>query len=131
MDGATCHALDVLHPVFEDRILSRRVDFGWPLRSSDFITCQYYLWGAVKDKCFTTNAPETIDALKKIKSLKSKKKKNNNFSAFKPSYSSKNYPLFGILKTKICHTNICVINCWSAGITDIEVYFLSFNLLTS
>ena len=44
-DGATCHTvkatLEVLRPVFEDRISSLRADVVW--RSLD-----YYLWGAVK-----------------------------------------------------------------------------------
>ena len=38
-DGATCHtaetALDVLRPVFEDPIISRRAEIVWPLRSYD------------------------------------------------------------------------------------------------
>ena len=55
--GATYHTaeatLDVLRPVFEDRIISRRADVVW----------YYYLWGAVKDKCYANNT-ETIDALK-------------------------------------------------------------------
>ena len=38
-DGATCHTveatLDILRPVFEDRIISRRADVVWPTRSSD------------------------------------------------------------------------------------------------
>ena len=38
-DGATYHTaeatLDVLRPVFEDRIISRRPDVVWPLRSCD------------------------------------------------------------------------------------------------
>ena len=38
-DGATCHtaeaALDVLRPVFKDRIISRRADVVWPPRSCD------------------------------------------------------------------------------------------------
>lgn len=59
-DGATCHTaeatLDVLRPVFEDRIISRRADVVWPPRSCD-------LWGALKDKCYA-DKPETIDALK-------------------------------------------------------------------
>ena len=42
--------------VFEDRIISRRVDIVWPPRSCDLTLLDYYLWGAVK--------PETIDALK-------------------------------------------------------------------
>ena len=41
-DGATCHtgeaALDVLRPVFEDRIISRSADFVWPPRSCDLTT---------------------------------------------------------------------------------------------
>ena len=62
-DGATCHTADVLHPVFEDRIISRRADGIWPARSCDLTLLNYYLWDAVKDKCFA-DKPETIDALK-------------------------------------------------------------------
>lgn len=66
-DGATCHTaeatLDVLRPVFEDRIISRRADVVWPPRSCDLTPLDYYLWGAVKDKCYA-DKPETIDALK-------------------------------------------------------------------
>ena len=61
-NGSTCHTaeatLDVLRPVFEDRIISHRADVVWPPRSCDLTTLNYYLWGAVKDK------PKTIDALK-------------------------------------------------------------------
>ena len=36
-DGATCHTaeatLDVLRPIFEDRIISRKVDIVWPPRT--------------------------------------------------------------------------------------------------
>ena len=56
--GATCHTaeatIDVLRPVFEDRIISRR---------TDIVSLDYYLWGSVKDKCYD-DKPETIDALK-------------------------------------------------------------------
>ena len=66
-DGATCHmaeaTLDVLRPVFEDRIISRRADDVWPPRSCDLTPLDYYLFGAVKDKCYG-DKPETIDALK-------------------------------------------------------------------
>ena len=55
-DGATCHTaeakLDVLHPVFEDRIISRRADVVWPPRSCDLTPLDYQLWGAVKYKCY-------------------------------------------------------------------------------
>ena len=49
---------DVLRPDFEDRIICRTAD-----RSCDFTPLNYYLWGAVKDKCYT-DKPETINALK-------------------------------------------------------------------
>ena len=66
-DGATCHTaeaiLDVLRPVFKDRIISRKADVVWPFWSCDLTPLAYYLWGAVKDKCYG-DKPETIDALK-------------------------------------------------------------------
>ena len=46
-DGATCYTakaiLNVLRPVFEDRIISRRVDWVWPPRSCDLTPLDYYL----------------------------------------------------------------------------------------
>ena len=66
-DGATCHSakatLDVLRPVFEDCITSRRADVIWSPRSCDLTPLDYYLWGAVKEKCYA-DKPETNDALK-------------------------------------------------------------------
>ena len=66
-DGATCHTaeatLDVLCPVFKDRIISRRADVVWPPWSCNLTPLDYYLWVAVKDKRYT-DKPETIDALK-------------------------------------------------------------------
>ena len=68
-DGATCHTakatLDVLRPVFEDRIISRRAHVVWPLRSCNLPPFDYYLWGTVKDKCFA-DKPEKMDALREI-----------------------------------------------------------------
>ena len=59
-DGATCHSaeatLDVLRP-------RRRANVSWPPRSCGLTPLDYYLWGAVKDKCYAEK-PETIDALK-------------------------------------------------------------------
>ena len=64
---ASCYTaeatLDVLCPVFEHRIISRRADVVWPPRSWDLTLLDYYLWGAVKDKCYA-DKPEGIDALK-------------------------------------------------------------------
>ena len=62
-----CHTaeatLDILRPVFEDHIISRRADVVWPPQSCDLTPLDYYLWGAVKDKCYA-DKPKTIDVLK-------------------------------------------------------------------
>ena len=44
-------------------IISRNSDVNWPHRSCDLNPLDYFLWGAVKDKCYA-NHPETIEALK-------------------------------------------------------------------
>ena len=66
-DGTNCGTaeatLDVLRSVFKDRIISCRADVDWPPRSCNLTPLDYYLWGAVKDKCYT-DKPEIIDALK-------------------------------------------------------------------
>ena len=66
-EGAMCHTaeatLDVLRPVFENRIISHRADVVWPLWSCDLTPLDYYLWGAVKDKYYA-DKPKTINALK-------------------------------------------------------------------
>ena len=45
-DGATCHTaeatLDVLCPVFADRIISCRADVVWPPRRCDLTLLDYY-----------------------------------------------------------------------------------------
>ena len=47
-NGAKCHTaeatLDVLRPVFEDRIVSRIADVVWPPRSCDLTPLVYYFW---------------------------------------------------------------------------------------
>ena len=62
-----CHTaeatLDVLLPVFEDRIISRSADIIWPPWSCDLAPLDYYLLVAAKDKCYA-DKPKTIDALK-------------------------------------------------------------------
>ena len=63
----TCHTaeatLNVLRPIFENRIISRRTNVIWPPRSCDLTPLDYYLRGTVKEKCYA-DKPETIDALK-------------------------------------------------------------------
>ena len=62
-----CHTaeatLDVLHPVFGDCIICRRALVVWPPGSCDLTPLGYYLWGAVKNKCYA-DKPEPIAALK-------------------------------------------------------------------
>ena len=55
--------LDVLRIVFEDCIISRRANVVWPPWSCDLTPLDYYLWDAVKNKCYA-DKPETIDGLK-------------------------------------------------------------------
>ena len=66
-DGATCHTanvtVDLLLTVLENRIISPNSDVNWPPRSYDLTPLDYFLWGAVEDKCYT-NHPEMIEALK-------------------------------------------------------------------
>ena len=66
-DDAICHTaettLDVLRPVYEDRIISRRADVVWPPQNCHVTALNYYLWGVIKDKCYA-DKPKTIDALK-------------------------------------------------------------------
>ena len=66
-NGAMWHTaeatLDVLCPVFEERIISRRADVVWPPRTCDLTSLDCYLQVSVKDKCYAAK-PETIDALK-------------------------------------------------------------------
>ena len=55
--------LNVLCPVFEDRIISLIADVVCLSRSFDLTPLDYYLWGVAKDKCYE-GKPEIIDALK-------------------------------------------------------------------
>ena len=68
-DGAKCHTaeatLDILSPIFEDRIISRKAEVVWLPISCDLTPLEYYLWDAVKDKCYA-DKPETTDALNYI-----------------------------------------------------------------
>ena len=58
---ATRTTLDVLLLVFKDRISSRRADVVGAPRCYDLTPLGYYLWGAVKNKCYA-NKPKTIYA---------------------------------------------------------------------
>ena len=66
-DGATWHTanvkIDLLRTVFENRMNSWNTDVNWPPLSCDLTSLYYFMWRAVKDKCYA-NYPETIEALK-------------------------------------------------------------------
>ena len=51
-DGATRHTAEATLDVFQDCIISRRADFVWPPRSGDLTPLDYYLCGAIKEKCY-------------------------------------------------------------------------------
>ena len=63
-DGATCHSttitIELLGTVFENRIINRNSEVVWPAWNCVLTHLDYFLWGTVKDKCYT-NHPETID----------------------------------------------------------------------
>jgi hypothetical protein len=63
-DGATAHtanySMNVLNELFEDRLISRGL---WPARSPDSNSCDFYLWGNLKDKVYSNNPP-TLGELK-------------------------------------------------------------------
>jgi len=55
-DGATEHttriSLAVLQQMFPGRLVSLRGDIGWLARSPDLSTCDFFLWGYLKNKVF-------------------------------------------------------------------------------
>ncbi|KAJ4452286.1 hypothetical protein ANN_03805 [Periplaneta americana] len=63
-DSATAHtaanSMHELRSVIGDRIISRGF---WPPRSPDLSSCDFYLWGTLKDKVYASN-PHTLQELK-------------------------------------------------------------------
>ena len=67
-DGAPAHRLievrDRLNEVFgENRVIAFQHNVEWPPRSPDLTLCDFFLWGYLKNKVFTT-PPENIDVLR-------------------------------------------------------------------
>ena len=48
--------------MFDNRIIRRRANAVWPTRCCHLTPLDYYLWGAVKEKCYADKL-ETIYAL--------------------------------------------------------------------
>ena len=67
-DGAPAHRLievrDRLNRVFgNNRVIGLGHDVEWPPRSPDLTPCDFFLWGYLKDKVFSTS-PQNIDVLR-------------------------------------------------------------------
>lgn len=66
-DGATAHtanmSMHVLRDLFPNRLISRFGDIPWPARSPDLSSCDYFLWGHLKQKVYETR-PATTEDLK-------------------------------------------------------------------
>jgi hypothetical protein len=76
-DGARPHAtpevLEFLHSKFQQRIVSNRFPqqfqcgFSWPPCSPDLNPCDYFLWGYLKDKVFSSALRTPPELNKRIK----------------------------------------------------------------
>ena len=53
-------------PIFEDRITSHIADVVWPPRSCDMTPLDYYLWGAVKEKCYAHKPDALKDNIREV-----------------------------------------------------------------
>ena len=66
-DGASSHtsyfSRDWLKEHFGSRVISLKTDFEWPPYSPDLSPPDFYLWGFLKDRVYTTK-PRTISELK-------------------------------------------------------------------
>lgn len=66
-DGATSHtawqSMEVVRELFGNRVISRFGNIPWPPRSPDLSVCDFFLWGYLKSKVYTTR-PRTLDELK-------------------------------------------------------------------
>ena len=56
-------ALRATQPKLHSMVCALFLKIVWPPWSCDLTTLDYYLWSAVRDKCYA-DKPETIDALK-------------------------------------------------------------------
>jgi len=67
-DGATAHtarpSMAAVRQLFGNQIISRFGDIQWPPRSPDLSACDFFLWGHLKNKVYSTR-PSTLLQLKK------------------------------------------------------------------
>ena len=66
-DGATSHtarqSMAAVRELFCNHVTSRFCDIPWPPRSPDLSVCDFFLWGYLKNRVYTTR-PRTMDELK-------------------------------------------------------------------
>ena len=66
-DKATFHTspaiISLLHQTFNGHLIRRDDDVNWPPRSCNLTPLEYFLWGAINEKCYD-DKPETIEQLK-------------------------------------------------------------------
>ena len=57
-DGTPAHrfnpARDILNDMFGHRVIGMGHNIDWPARSPDLTPCDFFLWGHLKSKMFTT-----------------------------------------------------------------------------
>lgn len=66
-DGSTSHtariSMTAVRRLFGNRIISRNGDIPWPPRSPDLSACDFFLWGHLKSKVYSSR-PATTEELK-------------------------------------------------------------------
>lgn len=66
-DGATAHtanaSMNVVRNMFPGRVISRFGDVPWPPRSPDLSSCDFFLWGYLKERVYVRK-PRTLMELK-------------------------------------------------------------------
>ena len=66
-DGAPCHRTvlvsNYLRETFQNRIIGFGFEREWPPRSPDLTPCDFFLWGHLKSKVYST-PPQNLEELK-------------------------------------------------------------------
>ena len=57
--------MKILRGMFSGYLISLRVDIGFPARSPDLNSCDYFLWGFLKLEVYI-NRPQSIELLKRV-----------------------------------------------------------------
>lgn len=69
-DGApphySCAAREILNNEIPDRWIGRRGAIEWPARSPDLTVCDFFLWGALRDKVYTNRPTNRNQLARKI-----------------------------------------------------------------